>query len=704
MKKKIVNLNIIMILYAAIILAASLYNISNLYQLYVLHDEFGYWANAAYFAGYDWSGITTISPYYSYGYSFLLALLFHIFHDSVAMYRCALVINAGFYVGSFFLSVWCAKKIFPETNRKILATICLVIALYCNNLLQANLSLVEPLLYFLFWLMLATILKFMEEEKWPYLVCFSLELIYMYTVHQRTLAVLIAGGFTICLCMFSKKENGKKGMLAIGVLAGLIVAASIFKSNLQENMWVFKSASLAGQNDYSGQVGKVAACFTSVDGFLRLIKSFCGKVCYLMISSCTLSFWGVIACIKGVFKKENGKNRILYFFLFLALLLTLGVSSVYASGTGTRADVIFYGRYNEHVIGPILLLGAVYLYRQVPKIWEFVIYVLSLFGTGMIIRNAMKGCDTYTYIQSTGTDLFFDPSIQAFHLIRCLGVAVLIGSLIYFAGRWKKKSLYLVTSLVMIGYWFACSRSALNHEVNICQRHIKDVARITDTLENLKSDAPIYFTMDDEKDFLNWRVENIQFLVPEKEITYIDNSDLENLTGDYFLLQYGADNLDLDKYQVVTQAYGMKLFVPENTELSQQCKFYLKENAYEFANTMMASQTSIKEDTYVSDHKEGFLCFCQDLTLSQGTYEITMELDASEFLDEGPIGYYDVSYDYGEQIVCREELQQASISEDGKAHIVYQFTCEEPLQHAEFRFYSYGNAKVELEKLEYILK
>ena len=35
-------------------------------------DEFGYWSVAAAILGYDWSSITGLGPYYSYGYSVLL--------------------------------------------------------------------------------------------------------------------------------------------------------------------------------------------------------------------------------------------------------------------------------------------------------------------------------------------------------------------------------------------------------------------------------------------------------------------------------------------------------------------------------------------------------------------------------------------------------------------------------------------------------
>lgn len=59
----------------------------------VLDDEFGYWGNAAYLAGLDWSGVISEIPYYSYGYSLLLVPLFFIFDNPIHMYKAAIILN-----------------------------------------------------------------------------------------------------------------------------------------------------------------------------------------------------------------------------------------------------------------------------------------------------------------------------------------------------------------------------------------------------------------------------------------------------------------------------------------------------------------------------------------------------------------------------------------------------------------------------------
>ena len=113
----------------------SLYNISNTTQMSVLNDEFGYWANAAYFYGYDWSGISFMSPYYSWGYSILLIPLFLI-KNPVIRYQSALVINVVLYLGSYLISYGCIRKICPSLKQVMSIFICTAAALYSNNLLH----------------------------------------------------------------------------------------------------------------------------------------------------------------------------------------------------------------------------------------------------------------------------------------------------------------------------------------------------------------------------------------------------------------------------------------------------------------------------------------------------------------------------------------------------------------------------------------
>ena len=81
------------------------YNIDKTYQMYILGDEFGYWTNAAYMFGYNWSSVTSHNTYYSWGYSLLLVPLFYISNWKIR-YQVALAINITLMIIAFCIQCY----------------------------------------------------------------------------------------------------------------------------------------------------------------------------------------------------------------------------------------------------------------------------------------------------------------------------------------------------------------------------------------------------------------------------------------------------------------------------------------------------------------------------------------------------------------------------------------------------------------------
>ena len=91
--------------------------IQGIYSFSLFPDEFGYWAGAAKALGYDFSEITSIGSFYSFGYSLILMPVMKIFSDSVFAYRAAVVVNLLLQVSSFFIFTKIADRLFENTDR-----------------------------------------------------------------------------------------------------------------------------------------------------------------------------------------------------------------------------------------------------------------------------------------------------------------------------------------------------------------------------------------------------------------------------------------------------------------------------------------------------------------------------------------------------------------------------------------------------------
>ncbi len=82
-----------LLLFVVLIFSIYQYSVHRLYGFSVYPDEFGYWASAAQWIGYDWSDVASLGYYYSFGYSLLLAPILMLFHDSIKAYRAAVFVN-----------------------------------------------------------------------------------------------------------------------------------------------------------------------------------------------------------------------------------------------------------------------------------------------------------------------------------------------------------------------------------------------------------------------------------------------------------------------------------------------------------------------------------------------------------------------------------------------------------------------------------
>lgn len=176
----------------------------------VYNDEFGYWASAAYFSGYDWSDIFSQIQYYSYGYGLLLSLLIFISKSTQTAYRLALSLN-GLWIGlSFLVLNLICKKLYPNMQFKKRIIISLISTFFASNVVQLNYTWPECLLYLLFCMNFYLILMLNEKITYIKLIVLSALLILEYAIHQRTLSIILATLLTVGLLIFQKGHDSRK--------------------------------------------------------------------------------------------------------------------------------------------------------------------------------------------------------------------------------------------------------------------------------------------------------------------------------------------------------------------------------------------------------------------------------------------------------------------------------------------------------------
>lgn len=373
------------------------YGCWNYSQPYMHADEMGYWSHAATLVGYDWSNVLQVTqiPWYSYGYSLILAILMFFLKETQFVYIGAVLVNALLIILSYCKLISILNKLNATNNKVINTMISFVVMLYPSFYFQSRIAWSEILLYTVVLCVFDNVLKYFQDSKTSNLVIATVSLAIMYVIHNRTIAIVIA--FSVVLMMFAYKKD-RKHLLIYAVVLVLLLGLYEFGKD-----WLV--AKEFGDIGVSGNsIGSTLSRLFSMplkESIPEFFRTYLGQMWYLYLGSLSTFFWGLWFCVKMFVCKYKEKATENYFYIFLVLLF-LGQSLVSAlfmtngidfSKEVVRIDPVMYGRYNESFIAIFMALGLVYLLQErVSKQNIIVGSVLfaCFYGSHMIILDVVE--------------------------------------------------------------------------------------------------------------------------------------------------------------------------------------------------------------------------------------------------------------------------------------------------------------------------
>lgn len=374
-------------------------------------DEFGYWASAAQFLGWDWSGTAALGSYYSYGYGLILTPVLWAFRDSVSAYRAAVAVNMLLQCGAVAIFWQIFKRLSPEkaTEEKKKQTVLAVgvAVFYPPWLFYMQMTMTEALLMFLYALVCYQILRFVEKPSVTGMLFLGLSLVYMCFVHMRTAVVVIAAVLTLALYAWRVPSARKKLavlliLLAVGAVCGLWV-----KGKVMDTVYAATDAETLAINDYTGKLGVLKFVFTA-DGMKRFLNSMAGKLYYLVSASFGLVVPAICVCLKKtgrMFGRFFSKTDAFYFFCLFSLTGQTAVSAMTTMWPG-RLDGYIYGRYCEYILPVLMGIGLLAWSGVKHKLRAFAgISLISAVLFAVTFRNAM--CSGLTAMQG-----YFAPGLS----------------------------------------------------------------------------------------------------------------------------------------------------------------------------------------------------------------------------------------------------------------------------------------------------
>lgn len=448
----------------AILFAFWAFGIGSTYGFSIFPDEFAYWSYAARLAGYDWSDVTALAPYYSYGYSFILIPIFVFCKDAVTAYRIAVSINFLFLFLAMVALAGTMKRMMPDKKMPIVLFSALTVLLPCN-LFYTQMTLTEVFLVALYIAAGSVLYRYLENNRLSTLLLLMLILIYLYTVHMRTVGVLLAAMIVVTIHIFLRGDKRWHVLAALGAALALFAAADFLKQQAFVYVYGGINQELVAANDYSGQMEKIRSVL-SLEGFYDLLISLAGKVLYLGLATWGLFYWGIYGMVRQAFallrniKKHVSAKPQQFFAVFVLLTVAaqIVIGTIYLLTLGEIGDYT-YGRYSEMVIPFVMVWGFAVLWKERARfVWAATggLALLQGLTTFLVVRQIIvTGADNFQGYFLVGISYLYneaDFQVDSFYAaayLFCELLTVLVTAMALFC-RSRKKRQYLLTAFAVV--------------------------------------------------------------------------------------------------------------------------------------------------------------------------------------------------------------------------------------------------------------
>jgi hypothetical protein len=655
-------------------------------SVYLTHDEFSQYSIAAFFAGFDWSSVTSLIPYYQFGYPLVFILpLFWIFGDDIQMvYHASLVVNALLAalmvpLVYYLLKHWGLKSFW---ENKVSILIAAMLTLQGCVVAYSNLGISEILLMVLGLLSTALIVKILKTGASHKTVMFlAFVLVYGYASHMRFLGVLLSGVIVFVLMVLCKKTEKKYLISFFAVLLISIVISESVKHYIQANIWLFSDTGLLGSsdgNDIIATSGRLRTFFTR-PGFGGFVRVSFGQMWYMGFASFLLVFVGLLVILRDniLWIKKFIKEKLYSDYDFTALFIFCGFIStliigalffMYAGmGTATRADWIMYGRYNSIMLIPISLyaLSAISYSKQKPYIIgiiSIIIFIISAVFLNSFNERFLSGIwvmyfnvINYIVFESVYLNTFF--AINVFLII-----------LMSMLTKYKQLLLSFALAIMMIfnihaGYLFL-SGNVFPYDKTIG----------FNSLTELREYEKIYYFSNE-----SFKISKIQMALPNTKINIVQ--DFTGITSDDILLACSQRLMA----EIVNHRVNVNASAVANGVV-QVHDYTFGRNPVRLPISLFSSQNGdVHGNSITSTGELGFLVFGPFSRLEPGSYSFSAQLELLN-QSEAPydIGFVDLTF-HTEAAVLNHRYLFLGDFADGVLTVNLDLETAEPLPNFEFR-------------------
>ncbi len=280
--------------------------------------------------------------------------------DPEALVRWGLLINALAMGAAAAVTVVLARRIGRLSSRTA-ALFAIAVALTPGALSGAGYLWAEPLVVLSFVTVTLGALRTLDgsDPRWTYGATVAAALGYF--AHGRLLPFAFT---TIATLVGITLWQRRRGVAAIATACGLASIASVRLATwiVHRNVW-----------DETGDVNTAGSVFERLEDPLEVADHLVGQIWYLLVVTLGVGAVGTVVVIRALLTGDRDSDgpidRGTAIVVFALTAPQLVVSAAFLAGR-PRADQLVYGRYNEAVFWPILIVGLCWLRRLARSGWS----------------------------------------------------------------------------------------------------------------------------------------------------------------------------------------------------------------------------------------------------------------------------------------------------------------------------------------------
>ncbi len=540
--------------FLGIIFFTILRNISELDMITILQDEFGYWGNAAFITGTDWTPLLSEGRYYQMGYSIFLIIPMLFTNNTMILYHCAIFLNTVFVAITYIIVYMCSVEILNiqgSFERCAISFLSIYSVFYMH---WSQIAWSECFIIMLMWISVYSFWVYEQYSSIKGILGILFSSLFMCLTHARSLPVVALEFVLLFVCAFFKRD--KKIILFFVSL--IIIGAMFFLARKFQMTYIWKTP-ISGEKQISNADTPTDLVIKNLNKIIRNTKdvfvSILGKVYILAFN--TFGIAGVATCayFKSI-KKNVEKDFFTKTYIVFSLAIMLVATSFQMCGDG-RMDLVVYLRYFAYTIGPVFLYGLYEFVRDFDKYKKIFtlsfIYLITL--TPFIIYEIYAG--KYYFLLSNSPEIggfLFEMEKNGFSCKEAIGLLVrfiLLFFVVVFAVMKRNNTIYKKI-LVLTIMFFAVNTSLLsfsNDWLSGIRKGFKD--NVLEINKQIESDTEkVYFVKSFEGIDACLQPEYLQFVLYNRTVDVIKKEDIESLDKNVWILSDNEYPLDTDKFHL----------------------------------------------------------------------------------------------------------------------------------------------------------